>query len=145
MTVVSGLRAARLPLPVGLRVATLDLLLVLAFATTVPPRSILAQRAESATMGCQLYVKNNSHATSITNKAPNSSARRRAHHQISPPCSSTVFASPPFPSHPGTSISMDRRSEGPQMTKNPCRTQMKQPNHSQRMSFLARHPAMTTD
>jgi hypothetical protein len=95
-------------------------------------------------MGCQLYVKKISHhaTKSITNKFSNSSANRRAPHQISPPSSSTPFTPPPFPSL-GISISVERHSEGSQMEEIHYRTQMKQPNHSRRMSFIARHPAMT--
>ena len=52
----------------------------------------------------QLYVhvKNNSHSALITNKVTNSSAKRHALHQISPPYSwsSTAFASPTIPQPP---------------------------------------------
>ena len=60
---------------------------------------------------------------SITNKASNSSARRRASHKISPPHSSTAFApqAPPFPSSPGILILR------------------------QRVSFVERHLTMTSD
>lgn len=49
-----------------------------------------------------VYVKNNSHPALITNKVTNSSTKRYALYQISPPysSSSTAFASPPFPSRP---------------------------------------------
>ena len=66
--------------------------------------SVQSQHTESSPMGCQLYVKEKLTLHSITNKASNSSARRRASHQISPPHSSTAFASPLFPSRRWTSI-----------------------------------------
>jgi hypothetical protein len=72
----------------------------------------------------QLYVKKNSHAASITNKLSNSSAaERRALHQISPPYSSSAFASPPFPTLPRISSPIGCHSEGSLMAKNRRRTQ----------------------
>ena len=57
---------------------------------------------ESSSIGrSQLYVRNNSHVASITNKVSNSLAKRLALHQIFPPYSRTAFTSPPFTSHPG--------------------------------------------
>jgi hypothetical protein len=92
----------------------------------------------------QLYVKKNSHAASITNKVSvsNISANRRAPLQISPPYSSTAFASP---SRPWISIPIDRRSEGLLVAENRRQTFRKRTEASRRMSFVARHPAMTTD
>jgi hypothetical protein len=87
--------------------------------------------SESSTMGCQLYVKRNSHAASMTNKVSNSSAIR------STPHSSTASESPP---PPGTPIEMHRRSEESQTRR---RTLVEQPNHS--MSFIEQHPAMAAE
>ena len=58
-------------------------------------------------------------------------------HQISPRTiqySNTAFATP-FPSYPGISNRIDRRSEGLLMARNRRRTRKKQPNHGRRMSF----------
>ena len=112
--------------------------LLLAAATTSSRSTIVVYcsaipaRAESSLMGSQSYVKKNSRAASITNKVSNSS------HQISPPYSSTTFASPPFLSRAEISIPIDHHSDGLLMAKN-HRTQEKQ---SRGMSFFARHLTM---
>jgi hypothetical protein len=100
--------------------------------------STIPARAESSSMGCQLYVcfEKYSRAASMTNKVSNSSAERRAPHQIPPPHSST--ASPPFPHRLEISIPIDHRPESSRMAENSRRTQVEQPNHSQRMSLVAR-------
>jgi hypothetical protein len=84
---------------------------------------------------------------SITNKVTNSSlaAKRRAPRQISPPWSSTAFASPAFPSRPWKSFPIDRRSEGLQMAKNLRRTRKKRIKRNRRMSLIMQHLAVTTD
>ncbi|KAN0103705.1 hypothetical protein V8E52_011730 [Russula decolorans] len=89
-------------------------------------------------MGSQLSVKINSHAASITKNVSNSSAKTRVPHQISPSYSSTAFAPPPFPSPPGRSTSLDRLFK--LLTKRGRRRAQ-----IRRMSFIARHLAMTTD
>jgi hypothetical protein len=73
----------------------------------------------------------------------NSSAKMPATHQISPPYSSTTFASPPFSSRPasGMSIPKDRRSEGLLMAENRRGTQKKRTEPSRRVSFIMQHPA----
>ncbi len=98
---------------------------------------------ESSSIGrSPLYV---SHTASITNKVSNSSAKRRAPHQISPQFySSTAFASPPFPSRPGMSTPIDPRSKG-LLANNLRQTLGKRTEQSQRVLFIVRHPAMTTD
>ena len=48
----------------------------------------------------RLYKTENRKRCTITNKFTNSSAKRRAPRQISPPLSSATFTSPLFPTHP---------------------------------------------
>jgi len=61
----------------------------------------------------------------ITDKVSNSSAKRRVPHQISPPYSSSVLASPQFPSRPRIST---HHSEGLLMEKKCRRTPENKPN-----------------
>jgi hypothetical protein len=90
----------------------------------------------------QLYVKKNSqHATSITKKSQIAQLKGVTR-RISPPYSSTAFASPPFPSRPRILIPIGRHSEGLLMAMNRRQTREKR---AQRKSFITRHPAMTTD
>jgi hypothetical protein len=90
----------------------------------------------------QLYVKKTSHAGSITNKVSNSSAKRRAPHQIDPPV-------PPSPLHhflAPSDIDPDRSPfEGLLMANKRRRTRKKRTKQSRRKSFITRHPAMTAD
>ena len=94
----------------------------------------------------QLYIKKNSRAAPITNKVTNSSAERLPHHptilqyRLLQP-----FTSPPFPSHPEISMPIDRRSECSLMASECHQARVERTERSQRVSFIARHPAMTTD
>jgi hypothetical protein len=60
----------------------------------------------------QLYVKNNPHATSITNKVSNTVAQLKGVPLFRSPHHTSVPSSlpPPFPSRPWISIPIDRRS-----------------------------------
>ena len=101
------------------------------FSRPVPSQTPSTESSSASSIGrSQLYVKNNSHASSITNKVTNSSAKRRAPHQTFPPYSSTTFTSPPFPSE--ISIQIDHRSEGLLMAKNRRRTRKKRTEQSRR-------------
>ena len=115
-----------------------------------PPRNLSTQQLvlphKSPSVDSQLYVKRYSSTASIANKVTSSSAKRHTPHQISSPYSSTSesFASSSSPSHHWTSIPIDHRSGGLQMTKNCRQTQTKQPNHSRRLSFVFATSRMTT-
>jgi hypothetical protein len=61
--------------------------------------------------------------------------------QVNP--TSIAFAFPPFPRGPEISIPIYHRSESSRMAENSRQAQMKEPNQSLRMSFVARHLTMT--
>ena len=99
----------------------------------------------------QILIDRPLSVASITNKVSSSSAKMRIPHQISPPLRSPLHQiSPPLrsPLHhfPATlPIPIHSLSEGSLMANNIRRTQTKQTKQNQRMSFIARYPAMTTD
>ena len=104
------------------------------------------ESSPASSIGCsQLYVKKTSHATSITNKVSNTVAQLKGVplKTYFPPYSSTIFASPQFPTHPWISIPIDRRSEWLLMANNCCQIWKRRRKRSRRMSFIARHLAMT--
>ena len=83
--------------------------------------------------------------TSTTNKVLNSSAKRRAPHQNLPRAILHYrLHLSTDPCHPEITIPMDRCSDGllAMMANNRPQTRTEQ---SQRMSFIARHPTMTTN
>ena len=69
----------------------------------------------------------------ITDSITNSSAHRRARHQVSLPCFSTALPPPPLPTHSGSSILIASRSEGSLMATNRRQTRKK------RTSFVGQH------
>jgi hypothetical protein len=103
-------------------------------------------------MSFQQYVKRSLSAriNQVTNEVLNSPAQTRTGHQVFTSCPFTALAPPSFPSRPGLSMLIDRRSEGLLTVDNHVRrwTSKDIRNRCRRMSFGQYHattPVMNDD